>query len=176
MVLRQLREAENRAKNAGRDRFCIRVLKRGGGEVSVIGPWWNVPQDDEQHPVVERSGIALLKRIADELAATEFSRGAIYRAQLWFEGLTDNREDTKLGSIWREQVTGTLAYQFGRQKGHPELAREVVDFVCDIVKPAHPLTTLNEFLVTAEFFAREARAIAARGREKRNKQMEEASA
>ena len=27
-------------KEADRDAFCIRVLKRGGGEVSLVSPWW----------------------------------------------------------------------------------------------------------------------------------------
>jgi CRISPR-associated protein Cmr2 len=34
-VLRQTREAERRAKNAGRDAFSLRVAKRGGGAVDV---------------------------------------------------------------------------------------------------------------------------------------------
>lgn len=168
MVLRQLGEAEGRAKSAGRDRFCIRILKRGGGEVGVTSPWWDVMPGNDRRPLPERSGLALMKRVAEELAATDFSRGAIYRAQLWFEGLTDNRRDSERGSTWREQMAGTLAYQFGRQKGHPELAREVVNFICDVIGPEHPLTTINNFLTTSEFFAREARSIAAHGRRRRD--------
>ena len=30
-----------------------------------------------------------MKRLRDELAQTDFSRGAIYRAQQWFEGMTE---------------------------------------------------------------------------------------
>ncbi len=154
MVLRQLREAENWAKNAGRDRFCIRVLKRGGGEVSVTSPWWPVAGD--KRPVVETSALRLMKRLRDELALTDLSRGAIYRAQLWFEGITDETNDSK-DPRWRAQVAGSLAYQFKRQKGKSEVAREVVDFVCDVIKPDKPRTALENFLVTAEFFARESR-------------------
>jgi CRISPR-associated protein Cmr2 len=173
MVLRQLREAESRAKNhkrkdaAGkdtdRDAFCIRVLKRGGGEVNVTSPWWPVGADQHQRPEVETSALRLMKDLRDELAKTSFSRGAIYRAQLWFEGLTDARGDST-DARWRAQLAGSLAYQFDRQNKSEtgkrrvaQLAREIVDFICDVVRPEHPLSALDHFLVTAEFFARESR-------------------
>ncbi len=124
MVLRQLREAEGRAKHhkrydtAGketdRDAFCIRVLKRGGGEVSVTSPWWPVAGD--QRPEVETSALGLMKDLRDELAKTSFSRGAIFRAQLWFEGITDGPGDIG-NERWRAQLAGSLAYQFDRQAG-----------------------------------------------------------
>ena len=162
MVLRQLRAAEGRAKDAGRDRFCIRVLKRGGGEVSVTSPWWSVGAD--QQPETGSSALRLMKDLRDELAQTSFSRGAIYRAQLWFEGLTDDHANIT-DARWRAQVAGSLAYQFDRQNKSEagkrrvaQLAREIVDFICDVVRPGHPLTALDHFLVTAEFFARESRA------------------
>jgi CRISPR-associated protein Cmr2 len=164
MVLRQLREAESRAKRhmrkdaAGqdidRDAFCIRILKRGGGEVSVVSPWW--PVAAEKRPLVATSALALMRRLRDELAHTGFSRGAIYRAQLWFEGLTDEAKDAQ-DPRWRAQMAGSLAYQFDRQKGTPQVARDVVDFVCEVIQPDHPKTALENFLVTAEFFARESR-------------------
>lgn len=171
MVLRQLREAESRAKNhkrkntamqdTDRDAFCIRVLKRGGGEVSVTSPWWPVGAD--QRPGVGTSALRLMKDLRNELAQTSFSRGAIYQAQLWFDGLTDERGDSS-DARWRAQLAGSLAYQFDRQNKSGagkrrvvQLAREVVDFICDVVRPEHPLSALDNFLVTAEFFARESR-------------------
>jgi len=154
MVLRQLREAESRAKSPERDRFCIRVLKRGGGEVSVTSPWWPVTADKQ--PVVELSALGLMKHLRNQLAFTDFSRGAIYRAQLWFEGLTDDAKDAQ-NKHWRDQMAGALAAQFSRQKGNPEVARELVDFVCNVVQPERPRTTIENLLVTCEFFARESR-------------------
>lgn len=172
MVLRQLREAENQAKHhqrkdasgqqIDRDAFCIRVLKRGGAEVSVTSPWWPLADhgaegDPDWRPDVDASALRLVKRLRDELAAlTTFSRGAIYRAQLWFEGLTDDESDAR-DRRWRDQVSGSLAYQFDRKKGRPQVARDIVDFVCDVMRPKRPLTALENFLVTAEFFARESR-------------------
>lgn len=161
MVLRQLREAEGRAKNAGRDRFCLRILKRGGGEVSVTSPWW--PVGEAQRPTVGASALRLMKDLRDELAQTSFSRGAIFRAQLWFEGITDEPGDN-VDTRWRAQVAGSLAYQFDRQNRDEagkrrvaQLARDAVDFVCDVIRPAQPRTALENLLVTTEFFARESR-------------------
>jgi len=169
MVLRELRASESKAKNTmrgqdgkghdiNRDAFCLRVLKRGGGEVSVISPWWKVQAS--QQPDTSQSALALMKQLAEQLALTDFSRGAIYRAQLWFEGLTDHASDVK-NPAWRDQMTSSLAYQFHRQKGNPEVARQVVNFVCDVMKPLNPRTAIDGFLVTSEFFAREARSFCA---------------
>jgi CRISPR-associated protein Cmr2 len=161
MVLKQLREAESRAKNAGRDRFCIRVLKRGGGEVGVTSPWW--PVSDDGRPNIQASALRLVKDLRNELAQTSFSRGAIFRAQLWFEGATDEPRDID-DERWRAQMAGSLAYQFDRQnkdeggkKRVARLARDVVDLVCDVIRPDDPKTVLDNLLVTAEFFARESR-------------------
>ena len=179
MVLRELRAAESRAKDTvrgkdargaevNRDAFCLRVLKRGGGEVNVTSPWWPVQAD--QQPDTSQSALALMKQLATQLALTDFSRGAIYRAQLWFEGLTDDAPDCQ-NKTWRDQMAHSLAYQFKRQtsgetKGEHqarqalvgELAYAVVRFVCDVMNPQHPKTAIENFLVTSEFFAREARA------------------
>ncbi len=178
-VLRELRSAESRAKNTvrgkdargndiNRDAFCLRVLKRGGGEVSITSPWWPVDTQSQQ-PDTAQSALALMKQLAEQLALTDFSRGAIYRAQLWFEGLTDNPADAQ-DKRWREQMALSLAQQFKRQtKGETHeaciqrrevvgnLAHAVVSFVCDVMQPAHPRTAIDHFLVTSEFFARESR-------------------
>ncbi len=170
MVLRELRASESTAKNTkrkgttgkstDRDAFCLRVLKRGGGEVSVVSPWW--PTDNGQ-PRTDRSALALMKQLAIELALTDFSRGAIYRSQLWFEGLTDDEKDAD-DPRWRAQITGALAAQFNRQSGNPEIAKRVVDYVCEVMRPKSPKTAIDHFLVTSEFFAREARSIQQAGR------------
>ena len=175
MVMRELRSAEHTAKNTqrkeangkktDRDAFCLRVLKRGGGEVSVVSPWWAAAND---LPDMTRSALALMKQLATELALTEFSRGAIYRSQLWFEGLTDLEADAQ-DPRWRAHITGALAAQFNRQRGNPEIARRVVDYVCDVMRPKHPKTAIEDFLVTSEFFAREARAIQMAGKARREK-------
>lgn len=170
-VLRDLRAAESTAKNTvhgknnsqdiNRDAFCLRVLKRGGGEVSVTSPWWPVAG---QIPNTSQSALALMKKLADALAKTAFSRGAIYDAQLWFAGLTDNLSDLT-SAVWRAQITASLTYQFDRKSGDAATARQVVDFVCDVIQPKHPRTAVENFLVASEFFAREARSFKDRAEE-----------
>ncbi|WP_200182213.1 type III-B CRISPR-associated protein Cas10/Cmr2 [Ectothiorhodospira mobilis] len=150
-VLRELREAEAGAKSAGRNRFCLRVLKRGGGAEELTAPWW--PLGEQRAPRMDRATLTLMGRLRDELAHTDFSRGAIYRAQLWFEGLTDRPQD-KRDPRWRAQMAGALAQQFTRQAGSGALAREIVDFVCDTIDPAQPRTAIGQFLAVSEFFAR----------------------
>ncbi|NEV64429.1 type III-B CRISPR-associated protein Cas10/Cmr2 [Thiorhodococcus minor] len=167
MVLRELRTAEGHAKQAGRDRFCLRILKRGGGEVSVTSPWWAVtekgrpimerPRSDSDQTPCDFTALGLMSRLRSELAQTDFSRAAIYRAQQWLEGVTDARSNAD-GPRWREQVAGALAYQFRRQGGTGQFAPELVDFVCDVICPEHPRATLENLLVGAEFFARESRS------------------
>ena len=178
-VLRELRAAESTAKNTAhgndnRDAFCLRVLKRSGGEVSVTIPWWRVNPSTQQ-PDTSQSALALMKRLAQELANTGFSRGAIYKAQLWFEGLTDDAKDAK-NEQWRAQMASSLAYQFTRQKGSAELAHAVVNYVCDIIQPAHPKIAIENFLVTSEFFAREARAFKDQAKAKADANKQAASA
>lgn len=158
-VLRELRAAESIAKNTAhgsdnRDAFCLRVLKRGGGEVNVTSPWWPVA---DQKPDPSQSALALMKTLADALAKTAFSRGAIYDAQLWFAGLTDNPSDLS-SPVWRAQITASLAFQFDQKSGDAQTAKQVVDFVCNVIKPKHPRTAVENFLVASEFFAREARS------------------
>jgi CRISPR-associated protein Cmr2 len=153
MVLRQLREAESRAKSSGRNRFCIRILKRAGGEVSVTSPWWT-SRDDK--PAVENSALRLMKDLRDQLVLTDFSRGAIYRSQLWFEGLTDEKADAT-DEHWRAQMAGALAAQFIRQKGAAQAAHDIVRFVCEVIRPEQPRTVLENYLATCEFLARESR-------------------
>lgn len=170
-VLRELRAAESTAKNTvhgknsgqdiDRDAFCLRVLKRGGGEVSVTSPWWPVAG---QIPNTSRSALALMKKLADALAKTAFSRSAIYDAQLWFAGLTDNPSDLT-SAVWRAQITASLANQFDRKSGDAATARQVVDFVCDVIQPKHPRTAVEHFLMASEFFAREARSFKDRAEE-----------
>ncbi|MEI8323915.1 MAG: type III-B CRISPR-associated protein Cas10/Cmr2 [Betaproteobacteria bacterium] len=175
-VLRDLRAAESIAKNTAhgkrinegkeeedlnRDAFCLRVLKRGGGEVSVTSPWWPVAGQILQ---TSQSALALMKKLADALAKTAFSRGAIYDAQLWFAGLTDNQADAK-NTVWRAQITASLAYQFDRKSGDAATAKQVVDFVCDVIQPKQPRTAVEDFLVASEFFAREARSFKDRAQE-----------
>ncbi len=162
-VLRQLRLAEQAAKAHGRNAFCLRVMKRGGGEVGIKSSFWNAASDS---PSLKDSPAGFILRLADALVTSDFSRRAIYKAQEWLNDLPPrpNGDD----AAWRDMVATYLAYQFDRQGGIKSLALEAVSLACEGVAPAVPVSAeraahreaiaLQNLLVTAEFFAREGRA------------------
>lgn len=154
-VLRQAREAERRAKAAGRDAFCLRVLKRGGGEVGVTASFGLRSDVDAATPKLSRTPAGFLMRLADTLARTEFSRRAIFAASEWLDGLPPrpDRDDT----AWREMTASLLALQFERQQGLATLAHEAVQIACEESRPDNTSRFLADVLVTAEFFARQSR-------------------
>ena len=168
-VLRQLRLSEQAAKAHGRNAFCLRVMKRGGGEVGIKARFWDAASDS---PSLKDTPLGFVLRLADVLANSDFSRRAIYKAQEWLSALPPR--PTHDDADWREMVATYLAYQFDRQKGIQSLAREAVVLACNDVAPSVLATTaraehreaiaLENLLVTAEFFAREGRAFSIAGR------------
>jgi CRISPR-associated protein Cmr2 len=170
-VLRALHQAETRAKNhrdGGRNAFCLRVMKRGGGEVSVTSRFWDQTHvtdalAQDQPVALDRTALGLMLRFAETLAQSEMSRRSVYNATEWLTGLParDARRPGG-GSImaddeWQRMVAMNLAMQFERQKGLRDHAAEFVNLACDESKPADTLALLESLLVTAEFFAREGR-------------------
>ena len=148
-VMRELREAEQRAKNeGGRDAFSLTVVKRSGGALHLTANWGE-PMD-------------LLFKACHFLAAPSVSRRAVYNSLVWLRDLPENADADMLGSL--------LGYQFIRQTRAPEkeeeagwkqndilaLARRLADLA--MAHPAHERRVwLERFLEVAEFLAREAR-------------------
>ena len=144
-VMRELREAEKRAKGNGRDSFSLSIIKRSGGAVRVTEKW------DEP--------LALLLDIRDFLAEPSVSRRAVYNSLVWLKDLPENADADMLGRL--------LGYQFDRQSGGMEarsrgdvaaLANRIADLA---VK--RPTKWLEQYLGVAEFLAREARTSPAEG-------------
>lgn len=153
-VLRQLRLAEHAAKAHGRNAFCLRVMKRGGGEVGVTSRFW---EKADQLPVLADTALGLMLRFAEALAQPDMSRRAVYRTTEWLAGLParGQMED----DAWRGMVATNLAFQLQKQGGVVQHAREFVDLACrESATPAETARVLDHLLVTAEFFAREGRA------------------
>ena len=147
-VMRELREAEQRAKNEGdRNAFSLTVVKRSGGALHLTADWG------------ERLG--LLLKVRDFLAAPSVSRRAVYNSLVWLKDLPDDASADMLGSL--------LGYQFVRQmsaqaKGEAGWKREDVLGLARRVAglaAAHPANDrkgwLERFLGVAEFLARETR-------------------
>ena len=173
-VLRALHAAEQRAKqhlNGARNAFCLRLMKRGGGEVAITSRFWPTP---EAPPPLQDSALGLLLRFAQAMGESEMSRRAVYNTTEWLAGLPSRRHAGEpLGmndADWCDMVTRNLARQFDRQKGVQAHAAEFVQLgvqahaakfvqlACAESQPADTAKTLENLLVCAEFFAREGRA------------------
>ena len=167
-VMRALRQAEKQAKghrNGGRNAFCLRVLKRGGGEVSVISRFWDqVHVRDGQRLPLDQTALGLMLRFAETLAQSDMSRRAVYNATEWLTALPSrpsqsDRKPAMTDDEWQHMVTMNLAKQFEQQKGPRNTAAAFVKLACaeSESEPGTTLKVLEGMLVTAEFFAREGR-------------------
>ena len=143
-VMRELREAERRAKHAGgRDAFSLTVIKRSGGALHLTAKWGEP--------------LNLLLKVRDFLAEPSVSRRAVYNSLVWLRDLPQDADAGMLGSL--------LAHQFKRQTGSrqvlrdrdlADLARRIADLAA---KGAGGDRTdwLQRLLGVAEFLARETR-------------------
>ncbi len=143
MVMRELRGAEQRAKNeGGRDAFSLKILKRSGGALSICEKWGDADE--------------LLKRLRKFLAQPGVSRRAVYNSLMWLRDLPDSADESMLDQL--------LLYQMKRQTDHkttedyadlPGITQRLAQLA---VKAGDTRDWLANFMSTAEFLAREARA------------------
>jgi CRISPR-associated protein Cmr2 len=167
LVLRELRLAEKAAKNkGGRDSFAIRLLKRAGGDVHLVAPWFTTPHTDRgQLRSLVDSPMGQLIRLQQTLAGDEFSRRATYLVQQWAQHLPDANllegEEAYLSLLQT-----TLAHQFARQSSsadkekNSQQARQLAQLAmsCDgRTDTTRPDVFLVNFLSIAEFLARQGR-------------------
>ncbi len=141
-VMRELRAAEQRAKNeGGRDAFAITVIKRSGGALYLTAKWGEP--------------VALLADLITFLRNPGVSRRAVYHSLAW---LTDLPVPAGDGAM----LESLLAYQLTRQadKGAkmfaPDLARRLAELT--LTQTGQRLPWLQNFMTVAEFLARETRA------------------
>lgn len=148
-VLRELRNAESRAKNeGGRDAFSITVVKRSGGALFLTEKWGEP--------------VSLLQALRDFLAGEGVSRRAVYHTLEWLNEneLPDTAFNASEGD--RSMVHGLLAYQLYRQAQDdarhqvPQLAQRLVELAFGWPQ-AERIKKLRNFLSVAEFLARESR-------------------
>jgi CRISPR-associated protein Cmr2 len=155
-VLRDLREAEKRAKTyrrngddgkpTDRDAFSLTVVKRSGGAL-ILTDKWGEP-------------MALLVELRDFLAKSGVSRRAVYHTLEWL-----NEKDLPEPEGDGGMLQSLLAYQFDRQTD--KTAREAKAMVPSLAERLTAQTLaqrrerirwLRNFLTVAEFLARETRA------------------
>jgi CRISPR-associated protein Cmr2 len=142
-VLRELRSAEQRAKNeGGRDALSISVIKRSGGMLNVTLKWGEA--------------VKLLVALRDFLADPAVSRRAVYNSLEWLKDLPTDAPQEMLGTL--------LAYQLKRQTASAVAWKEhdgervAARLAQEAVKQKDRLGWLARFMGVAEFLAREARA------------------
>ncbi len=153
-VLRELREAEKRAKNeGGRDAFSLTILKRSGGALRLTDKW-----STEQRPDV----VGLLRKLRRFLADKgRVSRRAAYNSLVWLKDLPGDADAEMLGSLLAQQLTaqtqGKAARDYHDVSG---LARRLAELAArgGIGSQKNTRLWLENMLAVAEFLAREARS------------------
>lgn len=104
---------------------------------------------------LEKTSMGLLLRLRNELSG-DFSRRAVYRVQTWLNQLPPTSMfDDKV--VYKEMLIKNLARQFSNQGGDAELAKEVAEYVLNSGKVENPIKLIEDYLLTAEFLARESR-------------------
>ena len=181
-ALKCLREAEHIAKSAGRNAFCIRILKRAGGEISFTDNWWSssekdCPSDIKENGFTDNSSIGLFNSLIKLIANNEnVSRKALYSIEEWIN-LLPEWLDNQGQMAWREEDWNTskdmasamLSRQFSQHSCDDltteikPLAERIVSFIWNKAKLEknnnikNPMKQLQDMLFCAEFFARETR-------------------
>ncbi len=142
VALRELRAAEQRAKNdGGRDAFSLTVLKRSGGSLRFTAKWGEP--------------LRLMNRLTCFLADPAVSRRAAYHCQTWIRDLPDSQDG--------EMVEKLIHHQFIQQTSNSAAlnrhdARELASGLVNLaVQNTEPRSWLMNMFGIAEFLARETR-------------------
>jgi CRISPR-associated protein Cmr2 len=170
-VMRELRAAEKRAKDSGRDAFSISIMKRAGGKTMLTLPW----QMGTYGPSNGGSPMETLISIRNLLARKGMSRRAAYLIQQWGVGLPAPQG---VGGIeaFKTLLKANLEYQFKRQYRPPkkafdesspkkaEICAAAASKLTELVaaeasKGKRAGSVLGEILTVAEFLAREGRFV-----------------
>lgn len=132
-VLRELRQAEQRAKSEGdRNAFSLSIIKRSGGALRLTAKWGKP--------------LCVLRKLCDFLAGPTVSRRAVYNSAVWLRDLPEPEGDG-------EMAVALLAYQLHL----PGLAQDIVSTATATVEFGKRLDWIANFLSVAEFLTRESR-------------------
>ena len=166
-ALDAVREAEQRAKNAGRDRFSISVVKRSGGTLQWTGCWHTKQETDkygdekssDEAPLVNdmQTLLELIDTIAnDPRVSPRFG----FQLQSWIRQLQMpwHDRDGKISDSFISMLANSIAWQLKRQ-GLKEtrlrdLPKRVAKMICE---QSDPLESLQHLLGVVEFFVRKHR-------------------
>lgn len=162
-VLRELRKAEQRAKQeGGRNAFSISVVKRSGGALRLTAKFGKPLQ--------------LLIRLRDFLAEDGVSRRAVYNSAVWLRDLAPPADEST-----RQMLGDMLYWQLARQTQKktladyndlPGLCTALVEQAMQALpdEPGKVPGWIENFLSVAEFLARETRMPISAGQSSRREQ------
>lgn len=169
-ALKCLREAEQTAKSSGRNAFCLRILKRAGGEISFTDNWWNAANSQKdifEKGFSEHTSIGLFEKLVRTAAVLDnMSRKAFYAIEEWLH-LLPEFSDKWTDAEWnlsQNMAETMLARQFSQHGAKKTLAVEVVKTIWKKARQEKnrslmdPVKQLKDMLFCVEFFARETRS------------------
>ncbi len=150
-VIRELRLAEQRAKNEGnRNAFSITIIKRSGGALYLTENWGE--------------SLKILIKLRNFLVKKGVSRRAVYHTLQWLNDYELPSNAIAEGGL----VQSLLTYQLDRQ-AEGDAKVQVPDLADDLIKMAQNwsqdrwVSNLRNFLSVAEFLAREIRSVSSEG-------------
>lgn len=145
-VMRELRVAEKRAKGeGGRDAWSLTILKRSGGTLHVTARW---------------GAIALFDDLRKFLGGEEVSRRAAYNVLDWFADVPADK--ALVESLLSFRMRRQSASRGAKDAAHglaQRLSAAAFDDTQLAVRPSGfvPMLWLRDFMLAAEFLARETR-------------------
>ena len=144
-VMRELHAAEKRAKDAGRNRFSLTIVKRSGGTHTLTDEWGEP--------------LALLRGFRDVLGEPGVSRRAVYNVMIWLRDMPGDAGADMLSAVIEYQLRRqTSDERIARRHDLPGLARRLGELAARHgAERAGAVEWLESFLAAAEFLAREAR-------------------
>ena len=144
-VMRELRAAEKRAKDAGRNRFSLTIVKRSGGTLSLTDEWGEP--------------LALLRDFRSLLVEPGVSRRAVYNAVIWLRDIPGGAGADMLSTVFEYQLRRqTSDERVTRRHDLSGLARRLGELAARHgAERAGAARWLESFLAVAEFLAREVR-------------------
>ena len=149
-VMRELRSAEKRAKDAGRNRFGLTIVKRSGGTLSLTAEW-NEP-------------LALLRDLRSFLGEPNVSRRALYNTMVWLRDMPGDAGTDMLSTVIEYQLRRqTSGEEIADRHDLPGLARRLAEIAVRYGTGRSGAKWLESFLSVAEFLARETRQPEAAG-------------
>jgi CRISPR-associated protein Cmr2 len=159
-ALQHVRAAEKTAKDAGRDRFTVSIVKRAGGTLQWTGEWpvHNAParKRDGANAVVGRNDMHVLTDFIDLITAHDVSPRFGFQMQAWARQLEGTNPAWQSAS-YSAMISKSLAWQLDRQgleyKNQAGICERITSAIC---VQERPLESLRHLLGVAEFLARKA--------------------